>query len=86
MLYLWEEFPTLELERLQLSSMGDGGNITPNHTILDFFEYERVRGLMGENSDWLEVSDPDDPPTQLEDGEGSIPLPPPKQNCLYAQV
>ncbi len=82
--HLWGECPALELERTQLSSMGTGGrNKTPHHLILDFFEHEKERGLMNANSEWLEESDPDDPPTQSEDGGERTPFPPPKRRRLY---
>ncbi len=76
-LHLWGKCPALELERTQVSSVGIGGrNKTPHRLILDFFEHEKVRGLMNAKSEWLEESDPDDPPTQSEDGEGRVPFPP----------
>ncbi len=50
--------------------------------MLDFFEHEKVRGLMTVNSEWLEELDPDDPPTQSENGEGRIPFPSPKRRRL----
>ena len=47
-----------------MSSVGTGGrNNSPNRLILDFFEHEKIRGLMNANSEWLDESDPDDPPT-----------------------
>ncbi len=58
-------------------SMADGRNKSPYRTIIDFFKHEKVRGLMKDNSDWLEVLDPDDPPMQSEDGEGGAPPPHP---------
>ena len=59
--------------------MGTGGrHKTPHRLILDFFEHEKVRGLMNINSEWLEESDPDDPPTQPEAERGRAPFPPPK--------
>ncbi len=82
-LHLWGECPALELERFLLPSMGGGRNKNPHRTILGFFKHERVRGLMEENSDWLEVLDPNDPPTQSENGEGRISLTPPKWRHLY---
>ncbi len=63
-LHLWGECPALGLERTQLSSVGTGGrNKTPHRLILDFFEHEKVRGLMNVNSEWLKESDPNNPPT-----------------------
>ncbi len=50
--------------------------------ILDFFQHEKIRGLMNTNSEWLEESDPDDPPTQPENGEGRTSFPPPKRRRL----
>ncbi len=47
-----------------------GRSKTPHRLILDFFEHEKIRGLMNANSELLEESDPDDPPTQSENGEG----------------
>ncbi len=82
-LHLWGECPALELERFQLSSFRIGGrNKTPHHLILDFFQHEKIRGLMNTNSEWLEESDPDGPPTQPENGEGRISFPPPKRRRL----
>ncbi len=82
-LHLWGECPALELERFQLSSLRTGGrNKTPHHLILDFFQHEKIRGLMTTNSEWLEESDPDDPPTQPGNGEGRISFPPPKRRRL----
>ncbi len=82
-LHLWGECPALELERTQWSSLRTGGRSkTPHRLILDFFEHEKIRGLMNMNSEWLEESDPDDPPVQSEDGEGRIPFPPPKRRRL----
>ncbi len=82
-LHLWGECPALELERIQLSSLRTGGrNKTPHHLILDFFQHEKIRGLMNTNSEWLEESDPDDPPTQPENGEGRTSFPSPKRRRL----
>ncbi len=86
-LHLWGKCPALELERTQVSSVGIGGrNKTPHRLILDFFEHEKVRGLMNAKSEWLEESDPDDPPTQSEDGEGKAPFPPPKRRRYYNRM
>ncbi len=73
----------LELERTQLFGLRTGGRSkTPHRLILDFFEHEKIRGLMNMNSEWLEESDPDDHlPNQRMEREGS-PSPPPKRRCL----
>ncbi len=69
-LHLWGECPALKLERMQLSSLRTGGRSkTPHRLILDFFEHEKIRGLTNANSELLEESDPDDPPTQSENGD-----------------
>ncbi len=69
------EWPALELERTQLMASG-GGRLRPlHHLILDLFEHEKARGLMAENSNWLEVSDPDDPPSQLEEESWEVSPP-----------
>ncbi len=82
-IHLWGECPALKLERIQLSSLRTGGRSkTPHRLILDFFEHEKIRGLMNTNSEWLEESDPNDPPTQSENGEGRITFPPPKRRRL----
>ena len=53
-----------------------GGKSKPlHHLILNLFEHEKVRGLMEENSDWLEVLDLADPPLQAEGGDGVPPTP-----------
>ncbi len=52
---------------------GGGKNKPLHHLILNLFEHEKVRRLMEENSDWLEVLDPDDPPLQAEGGDGGPP-------------
>ncbi len=80
-LHLWGECRALELEKMQLSRGSGGRSTTPHRLILGFFEHEKIRGLMNTNSEWLEVSDPDDPPTQSESGEGRIPFPSPKRKC-----
>ena len=50
-LHHWGECPALELERTQLSSVRIGGrNKAPHRLTLDFFEHEKVRGLMHANS------------------------------------
>ena len=41
-----------------------------HHLIFNLFGHKKVRGLLAPNSDWLEVSDLDDPPSQADDGEG----------------
>ena len=82
-LHLWGECPALELERTQLSSLRIGGRTkTPHRLRLDFFEHEKIRGLMNVNSEWLDESDPDDPPTQSEIGGGRTSFPPPKRRRL----
>ncbi len=73
--HLWGECPALELERTQWPSIESGGrHKTPHRLILDFFEHEKTRGLIIKNSEWFEESDPNDPPTQSEDGEGRAPF------------
>ncbi len=75
--------PALELERFQLPRVRNGGrNIPPHRLILGFFEHEKIKGLMNANSEWLEESDPDDPPTQSENKEGRTPPPPSKRRRL----
>ncbi len=83
-LHLWGECPAQELERIQLPCVRNGGrhNNTPHRLILGFFKHEKIRGLMYTNSEWLEESDPDDPPTQSEDEGGRTPFPPPKRRPL----
>ncbi len=76
LLYFWEECPTLKLEKMQLQGLSGERQKGPlHHQILNFFEDEKVKGLMAKNSDWLEVSDPNDPPSQREDGMGLPPAP-----------
>ncbi len=76
LLYFWEECPTLKLEKMHLQGLSGERHKGPlHHQILNFFEDEKVKGLMAKNSDWLEVSDPKDPPSQREDGMGLSPAP-----------
>ncbi len=58
---------------MQLQDWCGGRNKPFHHLIFNLFGHKKVRGLLAPNSDWLEVSDLDDPPSQADDGEGGLP-------------